>query len=196
MGAPKFVFVHNNTAMPTEFAAGPGGARLDFEPGWNKVPGGALDAITGGFDRKGQAKGGIAARYFNEPIEIEPGKFRPPFHIGTPAPGETPREIAPLPGVRSHYRMSALRERDQQAEELRQTVAQLQGQIQALTSGKTNGKKPAVDLPDISGLDIDAIKAATKGLDASSIKQLIADEVIGENRPKVIKHLTARVKKG
>jgi hypothetical protein len=192
MGAAKqFVHVFNNTTQLYEFTAGVGEGRLDFKPGtWSKTPSAALDRITGGFDRNGKAKGGTASRYFNDSIEVEPGKFRPVLHIGKPAPGEAVHEIAELPGVRSHYRMTKQREQEKVIADLQLKLAELAGQISA--GGKV---APAVASEvDLTGLELDDVKAAIKGLDTAALKQALGAEVAGEDRPTVVKLLKARIK--
>lgn len=189
MGAATHVHVYNNTTQLYEFAAGVGKGRLHFKPGtWSKTPAAALDRITGGFDRNGKAKGGTAARYFNESIEVEPGKFRPVLHIGTPAPGEPVHEIKELPGVRSHYRMNRQREQEQKIKELELQLAQLSGKL----TGKLSEPASTVDL---TGLELAEIKTAIKGLDAAALKQLLGAEVAGEERAPVVKLLKSAIKK-
>jgi len=187
MGAATHIHVYNNTTQLYEFAAGVGQGRLDFKPGtWSKTPAAALDRITGGFDRSGKAKGGVASKYFNDPIEIEPGKFRPVLHVGKPAPGETVHEIAELPGIRSHHRMTKQREQEEQLKNLQLELARL--------SGRGAAPAPAT-IPDLAGLEVDAIKAAIKGLDAAALKQALGAEVAGEDRPAVVKLLKVAIKK-
>lgn len=192
MGAATHIHVYNNTTQLYEFAPGVGKGRLQFKAGaWSKVPAAALDRITGGFDRKGKAKGGTAARYFNEAVEVEPGKFRPVLHVGSPAPGETVHVIKELPGVRSHYRMNRVREQERTIAELQLELARLEGKI-------TSGAKSAPAAPevvDIAGLEIDEIKVAIRGLDAAELKQALGAEVAGEDRPPVVKLLKAAIRR-
>jgi len=191
MGAATHVHVYNNTTQLYEFAAGVGKGRLHFKPGtWSKTPAAALDRITGGFDRNGKAKGGTAAPYFNEPIEVEPGKFRPVLHVGTPAPGEPVHEIKELPGVRSHYRMNRQREQERTIKELELQVAQLAGRL----AGKASAPEPS-NTVDLTGLELDEIKAAIKGLDVAALKLALGAEVAGEDRAPIVKLLKAAIKR-
>lgn len=192
--AEKHVYVFNNSTQLYEFAAGVGQGRLDFKLGvWSKTPAAALDRITGGFDRHGKAKGGVAANYFNQTIELEPGKFRPVLHVGSPAPGETVHLIKELPGVRSHYRMNRVRDQEKKIADLELQIARLSGK--ASTGSKLSIHEDPAELPDLTGLEPDAVKAAIKGLDAAAIKQLLGAEVAGDDRPAVVKVLKAAIKK-
>lgn len=189
--AQKYVHVYNNTTQLYEFTPGVGQGRLDFKPGtWSKTPAAALERITGGFDRNGKAKGGTAARYFNEAIEVEPGKFRPVLHVGTPAPGEAVHEIKELPGVRSHYRMNRVREQEKTIEALQLEVARLSGKIAAGAASA-----PSPEPPSLAGLDLAEVKSAIKGLDLAALKQALGDEVAGEDRAPVVKLIKKAIAK-
>jgi len=193
--AQKYVYVYNNTTQLYEFTAGVGKGRLDFKPGtWSKTPAAALDRITGGFDRHGRAKGGTAAPYFNDSIELEPGKFRPVLHVGKPAPGEAVHEIKELPGVRSHYRMNRAREQEKTIAALQAEVAKLSGMISTGVAANATADA-ANDAVDLTELEVDEIKPAIKGLDIVVLKQALGAEVAGEDRPAVVKLLKAAIKR-
>ena len=187
MGATSHVHVHNNSSQPLIVMPAVGEESLQFKPGWSRVQSQHLARVTGGFDRKGKAKGGVAARYFNDLVEFEPGKPRPYLHVGTPANGEPVQEITAERGIRSNHRLSRRREQDA-------VIADLQRQVAMLTGARVQHPTPAQ--VDLSGLEIDAIKAAIKDLDTPALERALGAEVAGRDRPAVVKLLKSRIKKG
>jgi len=156
---PATYHVLNNTPNPREFTPSVGGGKLRFPPGWSKVDSGPVDAITGGFDRNGKARGGVAARYFNDPIELDSGDFRPVLQIGTPVTGTKVTEIEELPGSRKHYRTRDDEARSAREAEQAAKIARLEAQIESLAKAVESGaikaeapsEETAIEQPKRSG---------------------------------------------
>jgi hypothetical protein len=201
--------VRNNTEHPIEVTPKVGGERVRFEPGWNEVPSGYIDRITGGFKTTGtgraakhEPRGGAAAFYFTEMIKVG-GRNLPRLQVGTPVDGDDVHVVPVRPGLRSHYRTRQAEERTKREIDQAKAIASLEARNEALTQqlekvlARLDGGAPATAKDfDPSGMDPDAIKDAIKGLDAVAVKQALGAEVAGENRPAVVKLLKARIKKG
>lgn len=203
---PETMHVRNNSESPLFLTPKVGGERIRLNPGWNEVPSGYIERGTGGFKGKGaamRAKGGAFAHLFNEHRQI--GKrMLPVLQVGTPVDGDDVHVVEVRPGLRSHYRTRNEETRSQRELEQERKLASLEARNEMLTQqlervlARLDGQTPMVEtpMPDIAGLDLDAVKSAIKGLDAAVLKQILSAEVLGENRSPVIKLLKARIKKG
>lgn len=200
------MYIRNNGENPLFLTPKVGGERVRLEVGWNEVPSGYIERGTGGFKGKGKdlrAKGGAFAHLFNDHVKV--GKRMVPIlQIGTPVDGDDVHVVTVRPGLRSHYRTRDAETRTQRELELERRSASQDARIEMLTQqlekllgGRVDAPTDmhSSELPDLTGLEPDAVKAAIKGLDASAIKQLLGAEVAGDDRPAVVKVLKAAIKK-
>lgn len=198
------IFIRNNGESPLFLTPKVGGERVRLEVGWNQVPAGYIERGTGGFKGTGaamRAKGGAFAHLFNDYIKV--GKrMAPVLQVGTPVDGDEVHVVAVRPGLRSHYRTRDAETRTQRELEQERKLASAEARIEMLTQrleqvlGIQGGAAPAPSqgIPEIAGLDLGAIKAAIKGLDATALAQMLGAEVAGEDRPAVVKVLKAAIK--
>jgi hypothetical protein len=182
-----------------------GDERVRLEIGWNEVPAGYIERGTGGFKGKGaamRAKGGAFAHLFNETIKV--GKRMVPIlQVGTPVEGDDVHVVTVRPGLRSHYRTRQVEEVTKREVEQAKAIAALEARNEAIAQRLEQalqridgGAAPApASHPDLTGLKLDEVKAAIKGLDAAALKQALGGEVVGENRAPVVKLLKTAIKK-
>jgi len=200
------IYIRHNGENPLFLTPQVGGERVRLNPGWNEVPSGYIERGTGGFKGKGasmKARGGAFAHLFNEPIKV--GKrMAPVLQVGTPVEGDEINVVTVRPGLRSHYRTRQAAEVSQREVDQAKAIASLEARNEKLTQqleqvlARLDGSqtsKPSSAPVDITGLDLDAVKAAVKGLDAVALKQLLGAEVVGEARPAVIRHLKSLIAK-
>jgi hypothetical protein len=199
------MYIRNNSESPLFLTPKVGGERVRLEVGWNKVPSGYIERGTGGFKGTGvamRAKGGAFAHLFNDHIKV--GKrMAPVLQIGTPVDGDEVHVVAVRPGLRSHYRTRDAETRTQRELEQERKLASQEARIEMLTQqleklvGRQVGDQAPLSegIPDITGLEVDDIKAAIKDLDATSIKQMLGAEVAGDARQPVVKLLKSAIKK-
>jgi hypothetical protein len=196
------IFIRNNGENPLFLTPKVGGERVRLEVGWNQVPAGYIERGTGGFKGKGvamRAKGGAFAHLFNDVRKV--GKrMAPILQIGTPVDGDEVNVVAVRPGLRSHYRTRDVEARTKRELEQERQLATQEARIEMLTQrleqvlGIQGAPAPSQGIPEIAGLELGAIKAAIKGLDATSLAQLLGAEVAGEDRSAVVKALKAALK--
>jgi hypothetical protein len=199
------MYIRNNGESPLFLTPKVGDERVRLNPGWNKVPSGYIERGTGGFKGKGsgmRAKGGAFAYLFNEIIKI--GKrMAPVLQVGTPVDGDDVHVVAVRPGLRSHYRTRQVEEATKREVEQARAIAALEARnemlshrleqvLQRIDGGPSPAPSKGVDL---TGLDLDAVKAAIKGLDAAALKQALGAEVAGDDRPSVVKLLKGAIKR-
>jgi hypothetical protein len=197
------IYIRHNGENPLFLTPQVGGARVRLNPGWNEVPSGYIERGTGGFKGKGsamKAKGGAFAMLFNEPVKI--GKrMAPILQVGTPVEGDEINIVTVRPGLRSHYRTRDAETRTQRELEQERKLATQEARIETLTQqlekllARQTGSSEVASTPNLAGLDLDAVKAAIKGLDATTLKQMLGAEVAGEARSPVVKLLTSAIKK-
>jgi hypothetical protein len=197
------IYIRHNGENPLFLTPQVGGERVRLNPGWNKVPSGYIERGTGGFKGRGsamKAKGGVFAHLFNDPIKV--GKrMAPILQVGTPVEGDEINVVTVRPGLRSHYRTRDAETRTQRELEQERKLAAQEARIETLTQqlekvlARQTGASEAGGTPDITGLNLDAVKAAVKGLGLVALKQLLGAEVVGEARPAVIKHLKSLIAK-
>ena len=200
--------IRNNGESPLFLTPKVGGERVRLNPGWNEVPSGYVERITGGFKGKGsamRARGGAAAHLFNDPVLI--GKRRSPvLQVGTPVDGDDVNVVAVRPGLRPPYRSRQVEDVSRRELEQAKSIAALEARNESLAQrleqvlarldgGPVGGNAPSAELPDLAGLDLGEIKSAIKGLDLAALKQALGAEVAGEDRAPVVKMLKAALKK-
>ena len=197
------MYIRNNSESPLFLTPKVGGERVRLEVGWNEVPSGYIERGTGGFKGKGsamRAKGGAFAYLFNDPVKV--GKrVAPILQVGTPVDGDEVHVVTVRPGLRSHYRTRDVEARTKRELEQERQLATQEARIEMLTQrleqvlGIQGGAPaPSQSIPKIAGLELGAIKAAIKGLDATALEQLLGAEVAGEDRSAVVKVLKAAIK--
>jgi hypothetical protein len=201
------ITIRNNGEHPLFLTPKVGGERVRLKVGWNEVPSGYIERGTGGFKGKGatlRAKGGAFAHLFNDHVRI--GKrMAPILQVGTPVPGDEVHVVPVRPGLRSHYRTrDAATRSERELAQGRQLAAlearnemlsqQLEKVMTRLDGGAVQDSHAPREL-DLTGLELDEIKPAIKGLDAATLRQALGAEVSGEDRAHVVKLLKARIKK-
>jgi hypothetical protein len=192
------MYIRNNGENPLFLTPKVGDERVRIEPGWNEVPSGYIERGTGGFKGKGsamRAKGGAFAHLFNEFIKI--GKrMAPILQVGTPVDGDDVKVVTVRPGLRSHYRTRQVEDATKREIDQAKTIAALEARLEQVLQRIGGGAPLAPSrCVDLTGLEIDAVKAAINGLDAAALKQALGAEVAGEGRPSVVKLLKAAIKK-
>ncbi len=101
----------------------PPGKEVELHPGFNKLTQRVLDAITGGIDSEGRARGGTAAAYWNaKPPMLGPGR--------EPMPDEEFHEPLPRVGVTQSRRSKRRAAERNEINDLRNMVLRLQAQIE------------------------------------------------------------------
>jgi hypothetical protein len=151
------VYVHNNGENPIAipFTVGDRNRELRFHIGWNEIDPGPLERVTGGFDERGFAKGGLGAVYFNEPIRIGK-KHLPRLELGTPRPSDTVHACPDVPGIRRHYRTLKAEKQEQEHRALLALLEQTTRELARAKSGDDglvevdlgNGIKARMSLAD------------------------------------------------
>jgi len=200
------MYIRHNGESPLYLTPQVGGERVRLNPGWNEVPSGYIERGTGGFKGRGsamKAKGGAFAHLFNEPIKV--GKrMAPILQVGTPVEGDEINVVTVRPGLRSHYRTRQAADVSQREMDQARAIAALEARNEKLTTqleqvlARLDGSQPSSPSSapvDLTGLDLDAVKAAIKGLGAAALKQLLGAEVAGEDRAPVVRLLKATIKK-
>lgn len=197
------IYIRHNGENPLFLTPQVGGERVRLNPGWNEVPSGYIERGTGGFKGKGsamKAKGGAFAHLFNDPIKV--GKrMAPVLQVGTPVEGDEINVVPVRAGLRSHYRTRDAEARTQRELDLERKLATQEARTEALAQqlekvlARQVGPSEVASTPDLAGLDLDAVKAAIKGLDVATLKQLLGAEVAGEDRAPVVRLLKATIKK-
>jgi len=197
------VYVRNNSEHPIALTPKVGGPRIRLECGWNEVPSGYIERVTGGFKKVGSGRnakmvprGGSADLYFTEVIKI--GKRNlPRLQLGTPVEGDHVHMVQERPGLRSHYRTRQTEERTKREFEQERAIAGLEARIEMLTQRleQSNVSAPGGSEFDPTGLDLDDIKSQLDGLDLATVRHALGIEVAGENRTPVVKALRARARK-
>jgi hypothetical protein len=199
----EMMYIRNNGESPLFLTPKVGGDRVRLNTGWNEVPSGYIERGTGGFKGKGKgmrARGGAFAHLFNDYIKI--GKrMAPILQVGTPVDGDDVHVVAVRPGLRSHYRTRQVEEVSKRELDQARSIAALEARNETLTQkleqvlARLDGQAPAATGLDLTGLELDEVKAAIKGLDAAALQQALGAEVVGENRPPVVKLLKTAIKK-
>lgn len=199
--------IRNNGESPLFLTPKVGGERVRLEVGWNEVSSGYIERGTGGFKGKGaalRAKGGAFAHLFNDHVQI--GKrMQPVLQPGTPVAGDHVHVVPVRPGLRTHYRTRQAEDVSQRELEASKAIASLEVRNDHLTrqlekvlarlDGRPGEQTGDATVPNIDGLELDAIKAAIKGLDVAGLKQVLGAEVAGDGRPAVVKLLKSRIPK-
>lgn len=197
--------IRNNGEHPLFLTPKVGGDRVRLELGWNEVPSGYIERGTGGFRGKGvamRAKGGAFAHLFNDHVKI--GKrLVPILQVGTPVPGDDVNVVAVRPGLRSHYRTRDAATRSERElaqgrqlaalEARNEMLSQQLNQVLARLDGGAIDESQAPSEVDLTGLELAEVKSAIKGLDAAALQQALGAEVVGEDRPAVVKLLKKRI---
>lgn len=194
--------IRNNGESPLFLTPKVGGERVRLEIGWNEVPSGYIERGTGGFKGKGsamRAKGGAFAHLFNDFVKV--GKRTAPIlQVGTPVDGDDVHVVAVRPGLRSHYRTRDAETRTQRELDQERKIASQEARLEMLTQqlerllARQAGPTESAGIPDIAGLDINAVKDAVNGLDAAALKQVLGAEVAGAGRAGVVRLLKAAIK--
>lgn len=198
---PEYVWVRWNGNTPLTIPYGRVEITLKPAPIKNRLTQKQFDAITGGLDSKGRARGGPAALYWNAtpPLLQEDSAA-----VGSDVVHEPKEGIGIRPSRRTLTREAEnaeLRERIKQLEaaalnrspaadselaELRRTVADLQRKV---------GSSAVASGPDVdpSKLTVAELADAIKDLDRGDLAQVLVAEINGSNRSSAVKLITKAI---